>query len=282
MNQPFIIAEVGINANGSRALAMDLIRMAHDAGADAVKFQKRTIEIVYSPEELAKPRESPWGDTQGDQKRGLELSWADYDVLWKLAGSLGIEMFWSAWDLPSLQTIMLRYKPRYNKIASTMLTHGLFVEACAALEQVHTFISTGMTEYEDIDRAVELFQQRGRSFTLLHCIGMYPCPDIECNIRMIETFKKRYPGIPIGYSGHETGLLPSLVAVTLGAVAVERHISLNRASYGSDQAASLEMPGLRKLAEYTRLIEPVLGTGVKEVLDKEKEAARKMRYWQNG
>jgi len=275
----YIIAEIGINHSGSRVSALDLMKAAKRCGADMVKFQRRNVDVVYSPAELAKPRESPWGTTTGHQKRGLELSWEDYDFLWAQARELEIEMFWSCWDIGSLVEIERRYKPRFQKIASAMLAHLDFCEMVSKLKHDHTFISTGMSDYDEIDPVVDMFLHRGRSFTLMHCIGWYPCPDPSVNVRMVETLRQRYPGVPIGYSSHDVGLLPSILAVALGATSVEKHITLDRASYGSDQAASMEPGGFERLVRECRAVESCLGDGVKRVLPEELQSAKKLRYW---
>lgn len=277
MNKPYIIGEIGLNANGSRVLALDLMKMAAEAGADAVKFQKRTPNVVYGTDTREAPRGSPWGDTQEQQKRGLEFWAEDYYVFFEEAKSLRIDISASAWDLASLAFIE-EYKPKWHKIASPMLTHLKFVEAVAILKR-HTYISTGMSSLEDINKAVEIFYKYDAPFTLMHCVSLYPCPDELCNISMVKRLFDKYL-CPVGYSGHEVGIIPSVIAATLGAVAIERHITLSRAMYGSDQAASLEIDGLRRLVAYCKQGLDCLGDGVKRILDEEKNNAMKLRYWE--
>lgn len=272
----FFIAEIGINHNGSIQIAKEMIDMAVDAGCDAVKFQKRDINVVYTKEILDNYRESPWGNTTRAQKEGLEFSKKEYDEIDRYCKTKNIEWFASAWDENS-QKFLRQYNFKNNKIASAMLTHEPLLKMVAE-ERKHTFISTGMSNYEHIDRAVDIFIKVDCAFTLMHCVSTYPCVDEECNIRLIPVLKERYK-CPIGYSGHETGLLPSVLAVAMGAVALERHITLDRAMYGSDQAASLGKRGLELLVRDVRKINGILGTGEKMVLDGEKVVEKKLRYF---
>lgn len=272
----FVIAEIGINHNGDINIAKQLIDMAKEAGCDAVKFQKRTIDIVYSPELLAAPRESPWGTTQREQKQGLEFSRAAYDEIDAYCKKVGIDWFASAWDIPS-QEFLRKYDCRYNKIASAMLTHMALLKAVAE-EKKPTFISTGMSAFDDIDRAVALFRKSACPFVLMHTVSTYPSPEDHLNLRCMLTLRERY-GCEVGYSGHESAVSPSLIAAALGAVAIERHITLDRAMYGSDQAASLEMAGLKNLVAMIRKIPIVLGDGVKRISAGEAAVASKLRYW---
>ncbi|WP_245987099.1 N-acetylneuraminate synthase family protein [Azospirillum thermophilum] len=272
-----VIAEIGINHNGNLGVAKKLIDLAHRAGCDAVKFQKRTIDIVYTPEFLDQPRESPWGNTQRAQKEALEFGVTEYDAIDAYCRELGIAWFASAWDVPS-QEFLRRYDCPYNKIASAMLTHDALVEAVAR-ERKPTFISTGMADYADIDRAVAVFRRHDCPFTLMHCVATYPAAEEDLNLRCIPALAERY-GCPVGYSGHEPSVSPSVVAAMMGAVAIERHITISRAMYGSDQAASLEGRGIETLVAQLRKVPVVLGDGVKRVLDGEKAVARKLRYWE--
>lgn len=272
----FVIAEIGINHNGDLRIAKRLIDMAKVAGCDAVKFQKRTIDIVYSSEVLAQPRESPWGITQREQKEGLEFGKAEYDEIDRYCKASGMEWFASAWDIQS-QHFLQQYSCRYNKIASAMLTHVEFLNAVAR-EQKPTFVSTGMATWEDIDKAVEIFRSRGCSFVLMHTVSTYPTPEETLNLRMIHSLRERY-GCEVGYSGHESSVSPSVIAAMMGAIAIERHITLDRAMYGSDQAASLEAPGLNQLVNVLRKMPQLLGNGEKHFSDAEKAVAKKLRYW---
>lgn len=276
MNKPFIIAEVGINHNGNIEIAKKLIDMAKESGCDAVKFQKRDIETVYTKEFLSSPRESPWGHAQWDQKNGLELNAAAYDELDRYCHSMGMPWFASAWDEKS-QKFLREYKLPYNKIASACLTHDLLTDIIAS-EGKYTFISTGGSTFQQIDAVVNKFDKVGTPFCLLHCVSVYPCDDDKCNLLMIKTLQQRY-GHSVGYSGHERGVLPSILAVSLGAEVIERHITLDRTMYGSDQSASLERHGLELLVRDCRDLYKMLGTGVKQEYAKEDEVIGKLRYW---
>jgi N-acetylneuraminate synthase len=252
--------------------------MAAGVGCDAVKFQKRTIDVVYSQELLDSPRESPWGTTQREQKEGLEFGKKEYDDIDAYCREKGIDWFASAWDIES-QQFFQQYDLKYNKVASAMLTHWGFVEEVAS-EKKHTFISTGMSSLNEIDKVVKIFREKGCDFTLLHTVSTYPCEDDDCNIQMMKTLKERY-GCPVGYSGHEVGILPTIVAVVMGATAIERHITLDRAMYGSDQSASLESKGLEYVVKYARAANAVIGDGVKKANGPEMEVAKKLRYFRN-
>lgn len=273
---PFIIAEIGINHNGSVEIAKKLIDMAKECGADAVKFQKRTIDIVYTKELLNSPRQSPWGTTQRAQKEGIELGKDDYDEIDAYCKRNNIYWFASAWDEKS-QEFLRQYDLHFNKIASTMLTHKILIEMIAK-EGKHTFISTGMSNFEQIDRVVGVFEKKGCSYTLLHCVSVYPCPDEWCNLEMIRTLQKRYK-CSVGYSGHEAGVIPTVIAAALGAVAIERHITLDRTMYGSDQSASLEKHGLELVVRDTRRAKFILGSGDKIIIPEEEKVAYKLRYF---
>ncbi len=276
-NHTFIIAEIGINHNGDMAITKQLIDMAKMAGCDAVKFQKRTIDIVYTPELLASHRESPWGTTQRAQKEGLEFGKKEYDEIDQYCKKSGIEWFASAWDIPS-QHFLKQYNLKHNKIASAMITNKPFLEEVAT-EKKMTFVSTGMSTYEDIDAAVSIFKKHSCPITLMHTVSTYPSKEEELNLLMIKTLQERYH-LPVGYSGHEASVSPSVVAVMLGAVAIERHITLDRSMYGSDQAASLEKDGLERLVGMIRKIPIILGDGVKKFDDREQQVAKKLRYWE--
>lgn len=272
----FFIAEIGINHNGDINIAKQLIDVAKNCGCDAVKFQKRTIDIVYTPEFLSSPRKSPWGTTQREQKAGLEFGKKEYDEIDRYCEQKGIEWFASAWDLES-QKFLQQYDLKYNKLASAMLIHRPLLEAIAS-EKKHTFISTGMSTFEEIGQALEIFQKSDCPYTLMHCVSTYPCPDQDCNLQMIKVLSQKY-NCPVGYSGHEVGVLPSVLAVALGATVVERHITLDRAMYGSDQAASLEHRGLELLIRDARLVDTVLGDGRKRILPAEEKTAKSLRYF---
>ena len=274
----FIIAEIGINHNGDLLIARQLIDMAKHAGCDAVKFQKRTIDIVYTKESLDGYRESPWGTTQREQKEGLEFGKAEYDEIDTYCREVGIDWFASAWDISS-QHFLRQYNLKYNKIASAMATHRELLEAVAE-ERKPTFISTGMCTYEDIEAAVRIFRKHDCPFVLLHTVSTYPSPEEDLNLQCIAVLRERY-NCPVGYSGHEASVSPSVIAATMGAVAIERHITLGRAMYGSDQAASLEKAGLETMVNQIRKIPLIMGDGVKRISDGELAVSRKLRYWRN-
>ena len=277
MNKIFVIAEIGINHNGDINVAKDLILLAKNSGCDAVKFQKRTIEIVYSKEELDKPRESPWGKNQRAQKEGLEFSKSDYDEIDNFCKKNNIIWFASAWDIQSL-VFLDQYNLQYNKIASAMITHEEFLTEVAKRKR-YTFISTGMSEYKAIDRAVEIFKDNKCEFELMHTVSAYPCPEDQLNLHLINDLKNRYK-CNVGYSGHESSLSPTIAAVCLGATSVERHITLDRSMYGSDQSASLEKRGLEELVNVIRKIPIVIGNKQKKIFECEIEVAKKLRYWE--
>ncbi len=274
--QVFVVAEIGINHNGDLDVAKQLISAAHAAGCDAVKFQKRDIDRVYTPEMLVQPRQSPWGTTQRAQKEGLEFGAAEYDEIDRFCRELGMAWFASAWDVSSLE-FLRRYRLGYNKVASAMLTHRAFVEAVAA-EQKLTFASTGMCTLEQVDAAMAVFSRHACPVVLMHTVSTYPTPQAELNLAAIETLRQRY-GVPVGYSGHETAVEPSVVAAMLGAVAVERHITLDRTMYGSDQSASLEPHELADLIARLRALPAMFGDGEKRVSAGEAAVAAKLRYW---
>ena len=277
-NGPFFIAEIGINHNGDLQTAMSLIAQAKEAGCDAVKFQKRDIDTVYSEEVLSSPRQSPWGTTQRQQKEGLEFGEAEYDEIDRFCKEGGMLWTASAWDVKS-QKFLRKYDLSFNKVASAMLTHLELLEEIAS-EGRHTFISTGMSNFDDINRAVEIFQEADCPFSLLHCVSTYPCKDEDCNLSTITTLQKMYPGVPIGYSGHEAGVIPSLLSVAMGAKAIERHITLDKTMYGSDQSASIEFDDLEYLVTESRKVASTLGSGIKSFTEAEMPVAKKLRYFE--
>jgi len=275
-NMPFFIAEIGINHNGDLDTAKQLIDMAKSAGCDAVKFQKRDIDTVYTQQYLAGTRESPWGTTQREQKEGLEFTKEDYDAIDEYCQQVGILWSASAWDIDS-QVFLQQYNLPFNKVASAMLTHTDLLEVIAA-EKRHTFISTGMCNFEDIDKAVEIFKNNDCPITLFHCVSTYPCADEDCNLNLINTLSARYD-CPVGYSGHEGGATPTVLAVAVGARAVERHITLDKEMYGSDQSASIEEKELNSMMNEIRRAVTITGTGMKTFSSAEKEIADKLRYF---
>lgn len=270
----FISAEIGINHNGDIDIAKQLIDVAADAGADAVKFQKRTIDLVYTKDFLDSPRESPWGTTQRDQKNGLEFDADEYWEIDRYCKQKGIKWFASAWDTES-QKFLRQFDLEYNKIASAMIVYEELLQQVAS-EGKYTFISTGMSTLNDIDQAVEIFKKADCPFELMHCVSTYPMADEDANLNRLVKLRERY-GCNVGYSGHEVGLSICYAAVALGATSVERHITLSRAMYGSDQAASVEPAGFRQLVGALRKIEKALGDGSFEANPKEIPVAKKLR-----
>ena len=273
-----IIAEIGINHNGDLTIAKKLIESAKKCGFDAVKFQKRNIDTVYTKAELDKPRESPWGSTTREQKDGLEFGKKEYDEINSYCESLKIQWFASAWDTKSLD-FLDHYNLEYQKVASAMITNIEFLESLSKRKK-YTFISTGMSDFKVIDKAVEIFNKNDCKFELMHSVSAYPCPEDQLNLNLIPVMRERY-GCKVGYSGHESSVSPSIIAVSLGATSLERHITLDRSMYGSDQAASLEEKGFNELISIVRKIPIVIGSSKeKKILECEKPVAKKLRYWE--
>lgn len=271
----FVTAEIGINHNGSIEIAKKLIDVAVMAGCDAVKFQKRTVEKVYSKEVLDSPRESPWGTTTREQKIGLEFNEKEYDIIDEYCKQKGIEWYASSWDIDS-QLFLHHYNLRHNKVAAAMLTNRKLLEVIAE-EKKYAFISTGMSTMDEIRSAVEIFRKHDCPFELQHSNSSYPMNLEEANLRCIQTLKKEF-NCNVGYSGHEVaGYIVCIAAVLLGATSIERHITLDRSMYGSDQAASLEPPGLIRLIRDIRRIDIILGDGVKRVWPSEIPVMKKLR-----
>jgi len=268
----FVVAEIGINHNGSVETAKRLIEVAKSAGCDAVKFQKRTIDVVYSPEDLARPRESPFGTTNGDLKRALEFGSAEYAEIHRYCQSIGILWFASCWDKGSVDFIE-QFTPPCYKIASPCLTDDDLLRHHQRTGRP-VVLSTGMSTIEQIDHAVEVLGHE--NLILLHCTSTYPANLEELNLRVISTLLSRYD-VPVGYSGHEVLVYTTLAAVVLGACLVERHVTLSRAMWGSDQAASIETQGINKLVGYIRSTEVALGDSVKRVVAREVDVMKKMR-----
>jgi len=267
-----VLAEIGINHNGDVQLAKKLIDVASLAGCGAVKFQKRTIDVVYSPEELAKPRETSFGETNGDLKRGLEFGQSEYEQIDEYCRSKPIAWTASCWDQASVDFIQ-GFDPPFYKIASASLTDDDLLRHARATGKP-IVLSTGMSTLEQIDHAVGVLGKD--DLVLLHCCSTYPADYHELNLRAIGGLKERY-GVPVGYSGHETGIASSVAAATLGACIVERHITLDRAMWGSDHAASLEPNGLMRLVRDIRLVEVALGDGAKAVIPTEIPIMEKLR-----
>ena len=276
MNKTFIISEIGINHNGDLDIAKKMIDVSIESGADAVKFQKRDIDIVYSNEQLKRPRTSPFGTTEREQKEGLEFNKNEYDIIDSYCKEKKIIWFASAWDINSLK-FLDKYDLKYHKIASAMIIDKVFLNEVAKRKK-HTFISTGMSDFNMIDNAVEIFKKNNCSFELMHCISAYPFDGQIANLNMIKILKDRY-NCNVGYSGHEKGgKLISLASVALGSTSLERHITLDRTMYGSDQAASITPAGFKSLISDVRILEKALtGNEKKVILESEKPVADKLR-----
>ena len=271
----FITAEIGINHNGDIEIAKKLIDIAKKCGCDAVKFQKRTVEKVYSKETLDSPRDSPWGKTTRDQKLGLEFNKNEYDEIDAYCKEEKIEWFASAWDIDS-QLFLGNYQLKYNKIASAMLTNVELLNIVAE-EKKHTFISTGMSTIDQISHAVKIFKNSDCPFELMHSNSSYPMNPNEANLLCIKTLKEKF-NCDVGYSGHESsGYSVSLPAAILGATSIERHITLARDMYGSDHASSLEPVGLERLVRDIRALNLIMGDGVKRIYPSEIPVMKKLR-----
>jgi len=271
----FFTAEIGINHNGDLEIAKKLIDVTVEAGCDAVKFQKRAIEKVYSKAVLDTPRESPWGKTTREQKLGLEFEKAEYDIIDQYCKEKNIEWYASSWDIDS-QLFLQNYNLKHNKVASAMLTNHKLLEVIAK-ERKPTFISTGMSTMDEIKDAVRIFEKYDCKFSLQHSNSSYPMKEEEANLNCITTLQKEFK-CDVGYSGHETsGYLICVSAVILGAKSIERHITLDRSMYGSDQAASLEPMGLKRVVNDIRRIEAILGDGEKRVWPSEISVMKKLR-----
>ena len=271
----FIIAEIGINHNGDLKIAKKMIKEAKGAGADAVKFQKRNINNVYKKEFLDSFRDSPWGKTQRDQKLGIEFEEKDYDEIDKYCKEIDILWFASAWDLDSLN-FLKKYSCKFNKIASAMIIDLNFLESVSK-EKKHTFISTGMSSLKDIEKAVEIFKKNKCSFELMHCVSTYPMKPEDANLKTINGLRNKFK-CDVGYSGHENGLAVSYAAASLGITSIERHITIDRTLYGSDQAASIEIHGFAEMITGIRKIEKALGKEqVGFITEEEKKIAKKLR-----
>ncbi|MFC1986970.1 N-acetylneuraminate synthase family protein [Chloroflexota bacterium] len=271
----YITAEIGINHNGDINIAKKLIDVAAFAGCNAVKFQKRNPKSSVPPEQVNIMRETPWGlMTYLEYRYKVEFGEKEYDEIDRYCQEKGIEWYASAWDTDS-QLFLRKYNLRHNKIASPMLTKTALLKMVAE-EKKDTFIATGMSTMAEIEKAVETFRKYDCPFELMHCNSSYPMNSEEANLLCIISLRQKF-GCNVGYSGHERGLQVSLAAVALGATSLERHITLDRAMWGSDQAASLEPQGLLLLVRDVRVIEQALGDGVKQVYESEKSALQRLR-----
>lgn len=273
-DQPvYIIAEIGINHNGSIDIAKKLIDAAVDCGCDAVKFQKRTVETVYTPEELAKNRESVFGTTNGDLKRGLEFGYDQYVEIDRFCKEKSIDWFASCWDEASVDFIE-QFNPICYKIASASLTDNNLLKRHRNTGRP-IILSTGMSDRPLIEKAVDVLGRQ--NLVLLHCTSTYPSKHFELNLKGIKTLMDIFPEVPIGYSGHEIGLSTTIAAATLGASVIERHITLDRSMWGSDQAASVEPHGIKRMVRDVRVIEEAMGDGEIRIYESEKPLIDKLR-----
>ena len=268
----FIIAEIGINHNGDINLAKRLVKLAKDNGCDAVKFQKRTVELVYSKHELEMERPNPFGNTNGDLKRGLEFSYEQYQEIDKYCRELDILWFASCWDKNSVDFID-SFNPPCHKIASASLTDDDLILHIKSKGRP-ILLATGMSTQDEIDHALSILGMD--NLVLMHCTSTYPSLESELNLNVIPNYIKRY-SCPIGYSGHEKGVLPSVIAASMGACAIERHITTDRTLWGSDHPASLEPEGLRRLIRDIRLLNTLKGDGKKVVYESELPIIKKLR-----
>jgi N-acetylneuraminate synthase len=274
----YVVAEIGINHNGNLDTAKQLIEMAKISGCDAVKFQKRDLELVYGTKFLEEPRESPWGKTQGDQKRHLEFGLDEYSFLRDFTKSYGLDFSASAWDLNSL-TFLDEFDLDFHKVASAMITNLDFLEAVASRKKI-TLLSLGMSDWQMADKAIRIFDNLNCPVIPMHCVSTYPAKNEDLNLIQINELQNRYKRV-VGYSGHESSVSPSIVAAALGARVIERHITLDRSMYGSDQSASLEQPGLARLVGSLRKLPMLYGVKEKQILSGEIAIAKKLRYWEN-
>ena len=275
----FLIAEIGINHNGSLENAKKLVLLAKKYQFDTAKFQKRDLDICIPDAQKNEMRETPWGNISYlNYKKKIELTVSQYKELNNFSKKIGIDIFVSCWDTSSLKQ-MKKLKFKYNKIPSAMITNINFLEEVAK-ERKKTFISTGMCTMRDIERAVKIFKKNKCKFVLMHSVSIYPCEEKVLNLNLIKTLKDKFK-CEVGYSGHESTVSPSITAYFLGADYIERHITLKRASWGTDQAASLEESGIENLTSLLRKIPLALGDGKKRFLDEEKKVSKKMRYWES-
>ena len=277
IQRPLLIGEIGINHNGDIGLAKKLVKMSHDNGCDFVKFQKRNPEVCVPIHKRNELKETPWGlITYLDYKKKIEFGQNDYLEIKKYCIDLGVQWSASAWDMES-QDFINAFSVPFNKIASAMNTNLDFVEKVAKELKV-TFLSTGMSEIEDIENCVAIFEKYKCPLILMHTVSTYPANDADLNLAVMETLKTRF-GVPIGYSGHESSVSPSIVAASLGAVVIERHVTLDRTMWGTDQSASLEANGIKQLSGVLKRIPMIIGRPDKNFIESEKKAAANLRYW---
>lgn len=276
-DRPSLIGEVGINHNGSLQIALDIIKMAKSCGIDYVKFQKRSPQVCVPISKRNQIRNTPWGEmTYLEYKKKIEFEKEEYDAIDKYCRELDIPWTASCWDLESLK-FLDNYEIPFHKVASAMITNSTFLREVAQRQKT-TFLSTGMCELSDIDNAVEIFKSKNCPVILLHSVSTYPANESELNLLAIPMLRNRY-NLEVGYSGHESSVSPSFAAAVLGAVAIERHITLDRTMWGTDQSASLEESGIRQLISLLEKSRAILGNGEKRFLESERKAADNLRYW---
>ena len=276
-NQFYLVGEIGVNHNGSMDIAKQLIQLSKNLGLNAVKFQKRTPELCTPPAVREKIRETPWGDmTYLEYRKRIEFSQVDYEEIDGFCREIGIPWSASAWDIDSLK-FLDQFNLPWHKIASAMNSNFEFLSEVAS-RGIFTLVSTGMSDFQHIDAVVEVFIKANCPFMLMHTTSTYPADDSILNVGAVETLKRRY-GVPVGYSGHESSVLPSQVAAALGARVIERHITLDRAMWGSDQSASLSESGIHELRTSLDRLPKILGDGVKKIEPGESEAAKRLRWW---
>ena len=277
MRKIYLIGEIGINHNGNLRLAKKIIEMAKNSGFDAVKFQKRNPDISVPNYKKNEIKNSPWGNiTYLEYKKKIEFRRKEYDEINKYFKKLKIEWFSSVWDLPSLK-FMMKYRPKFHKVASSMITNNKLLENIARTK-IKTFISTGMSSMKEIDNAINIFKKYRCPFVPMHSVSIYPCPLEKLNLKMITTLKEKYK-CSVGYSGHEVNVIPSVQAAILGADYIERHITTDRALWGTDQAASLGPDGITVLRSLVDKIVLAEGDGKKKVYDEERSKLKTMKYW---
>ena len=277
LNKPFLIGEIGINHNGSIKLAKKLIDIAKNSGFKAVKFQKRNPNISTPDYQKLKIRQTPWGEmTYLKYKWKIEFNKTDFNEINNYCKKKNIEWFASAWDLESLN-FLKKYNNKYNKVASAMLTNKKLLHEIAKENKI-TFISTGMSTLKDIDNAIKIFKKYKCKYILMHCVSTYPCPSEKLNLNAIITLRNRFK-CEIGYSGHESDVSPSILAYYLGCRYIERHITLDRSMWGSDQSASLSETGMKNLYNILNKSLKILGNGVKKISQEEKQMFKKFKYW---
>ena len=277
MNKKMLIAEIGINHNGDIEIAKKIIKRAKLSGFDAVKFQKRTPDICVPEHKKNDIKNTPWGlITYLEYKKKIEFNSKEFNEINKFFKKIKIDWFASPWDVES-QIFLEKYKLKYNKIASAMLTNLKLLERVSKAKKL-TFISTGMSTYKNISDAIKIFKKNKCKFILMHSVSVYPCPDKHLNLSMINVLEKKYK-CPVGYSGHESSVTPSVLASVLGACAIERHVTLDRTMWGTDQSASLEFNGMKQLVELIRKAEVSVGNGIKKIISEEKKKINDQKYW---